>query len=272
MVRYGWRMDAMPQPVGDLLRDWRMRRHFSQLDLAADAGVSARHISFLETGRARPSREMLLRIAERLDVPLRERNRLLLAAGYAPVYQERMLDDPAMAAARAAVDLVLAGHEPFPALAIDARWTLIAANRAIAPLIEGAAPELLAPPVNVLRLTLHPAGLASRITNFAQLRAHLLERLERQAERTADPAVWELLDELRGYPAEGADRRERTAGLTVSDLVVPMRLQTAHGLLTFLSTTTVFGSPLEITLAELAIESFFPADDATRDILRQLAP
>jgi transcriptional regulator with XRE-family HTH domain len=265
-------MSTATRPVGDLLRDWRLRRRLSQLDLATEAEISARHVSFVENGRARPSREMLLRLADQLDIPLRERNRLLLAAGYAPIYPERTLDDPAMHAAREAVDLVLAGHEPFPALAIDANWTLIAANRAVAPLLEGIAPELLEPPVNVMRLSLHPDGLAPRIMNLVQLRGHLLERLERQAELTANPAANALLEELRGYDP-GRVSRPRKPGNepAVTDIVVPMRLQTPHGILTFITTTTVFGTPLDITLAELAIESFFPADPQTHAVLRRLA-
>lgn len=265
-------MSTATRPVGDLLRDWRLRRHLSQLDLATDAEVSARHVSFVENGRARPSREMLLRLADQLEIPLRERNRLLLAAGYAPIYPERPLDDPALRAAREAVDLVLAGHEPFPALAIDADWTLMAANRAIALLLDGIAPELLEPPVNVMRLALHPDGLAPRIMNLAQLRSHLLERLERQAELTASSAATALLDELRSYdPGQVSAPRKSGYEPTVTDIVVPLRLQTPHGILTFITTTTVFGTPLDITLAELAIESFFPADPRTHEVLRRLA-
>jgi transcriptional regulator with XRE-family HTH domain len=144
--------------IGDHLREWRQRRRLSQMDLALDAEISTRHLSFLETGRARPSRDMVLRLAERLEVPLRERNVLLLAAGFAPVFGERRLDDPALAPARAAVDLVLKGHEPYPAVAIDRHWTLVAANAAIPPLLAGVDPGLLEPPVNVLRLSLHPTG------------------------------------------------------------------------------------------------------------------
>src|SRR5215510_11240167 len=191
------------QPVGSLLRKCRERRRLSQLDLACEAEISTRHLSFLETGRSAPSREMVLRLSERLDVPLRDRNALLIAAGYAPVYPERPLDDPALQSARKAVDLVLAGHEPYPALAIDRHWTIIASNNAIPPLLAGADPSLLRPPVNALRLSLHPAGLAPRIANLAEWRSHLLARLQRQIEVTADPVLQELLNELRGYPAPG---------------------------------------------------------------------
>ena len=259
-------------PVGELLRGWRQRRRLSQLDLAAEADVSARHVSFLETGRAQPSREMLLRLAERLEVPLRGRNALLMAAGYAPIYPERSLDDPALAAARKAVDLVLAGHEPYPALAVDRQWTLVAANRAVQPLLAGIEPELLRPPVSVLRLSLHPAGLAPRIANLAQWRSHLLERLRRQVEASADPGLTELLAELEGYPAPGADGADRPRrDLYDAGVVVPLRLRTEAGLLAFFSTTTIFGTPVDVTLAELAIESFFPADAETAEALRRLA-
>jgi transcriptional regulator with XRE-family HTH domain len=261
-----------PRPVGALLRDWRQRRRLSQLDLALEADVSARHVSFLETGRARPSREMLLRLAERLDVPLRERNALLVAGGYAPVYPERSLDDPALKVARQAVELVLTGHEPYPALAVDRHWTLVAANRALAPLLEGVGAELLQPPVNVLRVSLHPAGLAPRIANWAQWRTHVLERLRLQVELSADPTLANLLKELRGYPApagrsEAGPRRD----LYEAGVVVPLRLQTEHGLLAFFSTTTIFGTPVDVTLAELAIEAFFPADPVTAETLQRVA-
>lgn len=261
-------------PVGELIRGWRQRRRLSQMDLGFEAEVSARHISFLETGRSRPSREMLLRLAERLDVPLRDRNGLLLAAGFAPIHPERSLDDPALRSVRQAVDLVLAGHEPFPALAVDRHWTLVSANRAVPPLLVGAAPDLLRPPVNVLRLSLHPAGLAPRIANLAQWRGHLLERLRSQADLTADPTLAALLAELEGYPAPDppADRTpERGPDRDLAGIVVPLRLRTGHGELALFGMTTLFGTPLDVTLAELAIESFFPADPATADVLRQIA-
>lgn len=239
--------------------------------LANESDVSARHLSFLETGRARPSREMLLRLAERLNVPLREQNTLLTAGGFAPVYAERPLDDPALAEAKKAVNLVLAGHEPYPALAIDRHWTLVAANRAVQTLMTGAAPELLAPPINVFRLTLHPAGLASRIVNFPQLRAHLLGRLRSQVEVSADPVLAALLDELTALPIIAGAGGGETPRPSEPPVVIPLRLRTADGVLSFFSTTTVFGTPVDITLAELAIESFYPADETTAATLRRLA-
>lgn len=265
-------MGTTASAVGEQIRVWRQRRRLSQLDLATDAEISTRHLSFLETGRARPSREMVLRLAERLEVPLRERNLLLVAAGFAPVFPERRLADPALQAARRAVELVLAGHEPHPALALDRRWTMLIANRAVGPLLTGVAPSLLEPPVNVLRLSLHPQGLAARIRNFSEWRAHLLARLRRQIELTADPALIDLLGELRGYPAPGG----RPSGSAPSHdpaaaVAVPFRLASEHGDLAFLSTTTMFGTPVEITLAELVVESFFPADATTAEAMRRLA-
>jgi len=257
------------RPVGSVLREWRERRHLSQLALALEADVSPRHLSFLETGKARPSREMVLRLAERLEVPLRDRNILLLAAGYAPFYPERSLGDPELGAAKAAVERVLAGHEPFPALAVDRRWTLVAANRAVGPLLAGIDPALAQPPVNVLRLSLHPAGLAPRIANLAQWRAHLLDRLRRQVEQTADPTLARLLEELRALPAAGPGEPAAAGGDV--GVAIPLRLRTEHGLLSLLSTTMVFGTPVDVTLSELAIEAFFPADARTAEILRRAA-
>lgn len=259
------------QPVGELLRAWRERRRLSQMALALDAEVSTRHLSFLETGRARPSREMLLRLAEHLAVPLRERNALLLAAGYAPAHPERPLDDPALAAAREAAARVLAGHEPYPALAIDREWTLVAANRAVAPLLAGVAPSLLRPPVNILRLALHPKGLASRTVNLPEWRAHLLSRLERQIAVSADSGLARLLDELRAYPApEGiAVSEEEPSGM--AGVAVPFQVRAERGVLGFLSTTMVFGTPVDVTLSELAIEAFFPIDTRTAEAMRDLA-
>lgn len=257
---------ALMRNVGEQLRDWRQRRRLSQLDLAGLADISPRHLSFVETGRSVPSRAMLLRLSDRLDVPLRERNTLFIAAGYAPVYSERRIDDPSLDEARRAIDLVLRGHEPYPALAVDRHWQLQAANRALAPLLAGVAPELLVPPVNVLRLSLHPDGVAPRILNLGQWRAHLLHRLDRQVEATGDVTLQALQAELAAYPAPDLDEAPDPGSV-----VVPLRIRTGLGDLSFLSTTTVFGTPVEVTLSELAIESFFPADAATGQILRSAA-
>lgn len=249
--------------VGDQLRDWRQRRHLSQLDLAGLADVSSRHLSFVETGRSVPSRAMLLRLSDRLEVPLRERNALFIAAGYAPVYSERRIDDPALEQARKAIELVLRGHEPYPALAVDRHWNLQAANRALAPFLKGVSAELLKPPINVLRLSLHPDGVAPRIVNLGQWRAHLLQRLVQQIEASGDPVLKALHAELDAYPAPAAEDAPDPGAV-----VVPMRMRSEVGELSFLSTTTVFGTPVEVTLSELAIESFFPADAKTAKVLR----
>src|SRR5215831_1589112 len=193
-------MQTRARSIGGHLRDWRQRRRLSQLALACEADISARHLSFIETGRSLPSREMVLHLAQRLEVPLRERNLLLVAAGYAPVYPQRPLEDPALDAARKAVDLVLAGHEPYPALAVDRHWTIVAANNALSPLLTGVEPALLRSPVNALRVGLHPDGLAPRIANFGEWRAHLLARLHRQIDLTGDPVLAGLLNELSEYP------------------------------------------------------------------------
>jgi transcriptional regulator with XRE-family HTH domain len=261
-----------PQPVGHLLRAWRQRRRMSQLELALEAEISSKHLSFLETGRSTPSREMLLRLVEHLAVPLREQNIMLIAAGYAPVFPERPLDGPELQQARQAVDLVLAGHEPYPALAIDRHWIQVAANRAIPPLLAGADPALLHPPINVIRLSLHPAGLAPRIANYAAWRAHLLARLRRQVDVSADPVLVDLLREAAAYPAPtGPHTRTHTPLHSGSAVAVPLQLRTEVGELAFISTTTIFGTPIDITVAELAIESFFPADAATAEAMRRLA-
>jgi transcriptional regulator with XRE-family HTH domain len=259
------------RPVGTLLREWRERRRLSQFGLALDADVSARHLSFLETGKARPSREMVLRLADHLDVPLRERNALLLAAGFAPAFPDRPLDDPALRPALDAVSRVLAGHEPYPALAIDRHWTLVAANRSVSPLLVGVDPALVQPPVNVLRLSLHPQGLAPRIMNLGQWRAHLLHRLRRQIDLSGDEDLTRLFDELRAYPGARPGEPDHARG--DPGIAVPLRLRTDgdRGDLSFLSTTMVFGTPIDVSLAELAIEAFFPADEATAAALRGLA-
>ncbi|SFU39811.1 Transcriptional regulator, contains XRE-family HTH domain [Methylobacterium sp. 174MFSha1.1] len=256
-------------PPGGILRAWRRHRHLSQLDLALEAEISQRHLSCLESGRARPSRAMLLHLAERLGIPLRERNALLLAAGYAPVFVERSLDDPALAPARRAVARILDGHAPYPALAVDRHWTLIAANAAVSPLLDGVDPALLAPPVNVLRLSLHPGGLAPRILNLGEWRAHLLDRLRRQVAASGDPVLARLADELADYSAPPGAPSGDGSG---DGVAVPLVLALPAGRLSLLSTTTVFGTPVDITLSELAVEAFFPADPGTAALLHRLLP
>jgi transcriptional regulator with XRE-family HTH domain len=263
-------MAGSARSFGDLLREWRRRRRLSQLDLACDAEISTRHLSFLETGRASPSREMLLRLAERLEVPIRDRNVLLAAGGFAPIYRERRLDDPDMLVVRDSIDALLAAQEPNPALAIDRHWTLVAANRAVQHLIAGVDPLLMHPPVNVLRLSLHPAGLAPRIANLREWREHVISRLRRQIELSGDSMLHDLLEEIRDYPLPrhpGAPRPSQG----IDSIAVPFRLATIDGTLSFLSTTTVFGTPVDVTLSEIAIESFFPADAETAAIMRRIA-
>jgi transcriptional regulator with XRE-family HTH domain len=256
------------RPVGELLRQWRERRRLSQLDLALLADTSTRHLSFVETGRSRPSRGMLLRLAERLELPLRERNHLLLAGGYAPAFGQAPLDAPEMAGVRAALRQVLAGHEPYPAVVVDRAWNLVDANAAVAALVAGADPALLAPPANVLRLSLHPDGMAPRIANLGEWRAHLLGRLRRQIDLTADPGLAELHEELRAYPCDQPEPDVELPG--PGDVVVPLRFRHGDRELSMLSILASFGTPLDVTVAELSIESFFPADAATGAALRDL--
>ena len=263
-------MNGTANAVGDLIREWRARRRMSQLDLAAETDISQRHLSFVESGRAAPSRDMVIRLADGLDVPLRQRNRMLLAAGFAPHYSERPLADPSLSPALETVKLVLKGHEPFPAFAVDSHWTMVAANDAVAPLIAGVEdPALLQAPVNVLRLCLHPGGLAPRIANLAEWRAHLLARLKRQNEIYADPLLEELEEELRGYPGGVSQGRiVHDEGTAIAHL---LRLKAEKDVLSFIGTITVFGTALDVTLSELAIESFFPADPETAAHLTRLA-
>lgn len=250
-----------PTPsVGALIRDWRQRRRMSQLDLACEADISTRHLSFLETGRSAPSRDMVLRLADRLEAPLRIRNNMLLAAGYAPAFAERPLNDPMLGAARQALDRLLKAHEPFPALAADRAWNLVAANGAIAPLVEGVSPALLQPPVNLMRLTLHPQGMAPRIENFGQWRAHLLHRLRRQAELAADDGLSALVAEITAFPAPNHDHHDDPPA---DLLAVPLRIKSPLGPLSFWSATMVFDAPLDVTLSELILETFLPADAET---------
>ena len=253
--------------VGGLLREWRQRRRLSQLDLALEAGISTRHLSFVETGRSRPSTEMVLHLAEQLDVPLRDRNQLLLAAGHAPVFGQRGLDEPEMEPVRDALALILDGHSPYPALVVDRHWGLVMANEAVGVLIAGCAPELLEPPVNVLRLSLHPDGMAPQIVNFGQWRAHLLDRLGREFVTTGDPALAALHEELAALPgARTGEALESHAG----DIAVPLRIRVGNAELSFISTVTTFGTATDVTLAELSVEAFYPVDTSTAEALATL--
>jgi transcriptional regulator with XRE-family HTH domain len=262
-------MNIQHRPVGEHLKAWRQRRRKSQLDLACQADISTRHLSFVETGRALPSREMILHLAEELEVPMRERNLLLVAAGYAPMFPERKLDDPAMQAARAAIDLLLEGQKPYPAFAIDRHWQIVASNRALQVLYEGVAPHLLEPPVNGVRLMLHPDGMAPNIVNLGEWHEHMLVRLRQQVEITADPVLVDLLREASEYPAPEADAPARAPGDT--PIIMQLKMQTSAGLLSLFTTTMVFGSPVDVTLSELAIECCFAADAETDAIVRRLA-
>ena len=253
---------ATAPDVGRLLRDWRRRRRLSQLDLSLQAEVSARHVSFVETGRARPSREMVLHLADQLDVPLRERNALLLAAGFAPAYTEHRLDDAAMVAVRDAVDVVLAAYEPHPALVVDRRWHLVAGNHGVDLLVAGARADLLEAPVNVLRLSLHPQGVAPRIANLAQWRTHVLHRLAHDARSSGDPFLEDLHRELAVLPGD-LDTSIPTG------VAVPLRLRHDSGELSFISTVTTFGGATDLTAAELSIEAFLPLDAHTAAVLRR---
>ena len=251
--------------VGDLLREWRQRRRLSQLDLAGEVEISTRHLSFVETGRAAPSRGVLIRLTERLDVPLRTRNQMLHAAGFAALYPERSLAAPDMHVARRTVHAILEAHAPFPALAVDRHWTLVASNAAVMSLLVGVDATLLTPPVNVLRLSLHPAGLAQRIDNLGEWRAHLIHRLQQQIDRSGDAVLVALLEELSRYPS----RASAGPSNDLAGIAVPLRLR-SPGIaapLSMISTTTVFGSPVDVTLSELALECFYPADEATRAAL-----
>ncbi|MEU3167279.1 helix-turn-helix transcriptional regulator [Streptosporangium sp. NPDC006930] len=240
--------------VGELLRQWRHRRRLSQLDLAIAADVSARHVSLVETGRSHPSAEMILRLAEQLDVPLRERNRLLLTAGFAPRYTERPLDQEALSAAWGAIERVLRAHEPYPALAVDRRWNIVMSNRTIDPFLAGVAPDLLAPPINMVRLGLDPRGLAPHIVNLAQVRALLRIRITRQLATAPDPELTALYEDLL------APHSEETSKPVESEVAIPMIFNFGGRELRLFSTTTTFGTPMDITLDEVAIESYYPAD------------
>jgi transcriptional regulator with XRE-family HTH domain len=253
-----------PAPVGQLLREWRERRRLSQLDLSIQADISTRHLSFVETGRSRPTPEMILRLTEQLEVPLRERNQLLLAGGYAPAYPQHGLDEPELASVRAALRQVLHGHEPYPAVVINRWWDMVDSNTAIGMLVQGCAAHLLEPPANVLRLSLHPDGLAPRIVNLAQWRAHLLEQVHRRAGQTGDERLRKLEDELRGYPGGRAEQPAAT------DVVLPLRLRHGDRELSMFSIEARVGTATDVTVEELSIETFYPADAETAAALRAL--
>jgi len=259
---------ALPEgapSAGALLREWRQRRNLSQLELATRSAVSVRHLSFIETGRARPSREMVLYLAERLDVPLRERNHLLLAAGFAPVFGERSLEESEMAAVREALERFLSAHEPYPAVVVDRRWNIVAANRGVAYVTRGVAPELLALPANALRIALHPDGMAPRISNLAEWSRYLLARLRRAIEATRDPGLESLYQELVAYPGVTPD--DRASPADPNDVLLMHELQLDDRRLTLFSTLTTFGTARDLTLAELTIEAFYPADPQTTEAL-----
>jgi transcriptional regulator with XRE-family HTH domain len=255
------------QTVGGMVRSWRELRRFSQLELAMEAEVSQRHLSFIESGRAAPSREMVLRLAEHLEIPFRERNAMLLAAGYSPVFRDRPLEDPTLSHAKAALETLLRAHEPYPALIVDRHWNIVSANRALAPLLEGVDSELLKPPANALRISLHPRGLAPKIVNLTEWRQYLLDRLRRQFRISRDPALDTLLKDLSGYPFSSSERLSNFNDSLANEVAILLRLKTPKGVLSFLSTVTVFGTPVEITLSEVTLEAFYPADQETARIL-----
>jgi transcriptional regulator with XRE-family HTH domain len=258
--------------VGDLIKDWRTRRRRSQMDLALDAGVSTRHLSFVETGRARPSPELVLSLAHHLDVPLRERNSLLLAAGYAPRFSQTPIDDPSMHRVRASMQRLLDAHDPYPGVVIDRQWNVVLTNRAAMGLTDGVDPTLLGPPMNVYRLCLHPDGLAARTTNFTDWAAYLLQQLRRSITLSGDPALQAILDEVMAYPnvARIAPLAE-IAAWEDPPLLVPFRFETPLGEISLFTTITTFGTPLDVTIDEIAVELFFPSDDASDTLLRAAA-
>jgi len=271
---YYWGMvqqafSSRPQRVGDLIKDWRTRRRMSQLDLALEAGVSQRHLSFVESGRSSPSRDMVETLCEHLELPLRERNVVLLSAGFAPAYAERRLSDPSMAAARSAVELVLKAHEPNPALAVDRWWNLVMANASVGPLLSLIEDKtLLEGQANVLRMSLHPGGLARNILNLGQWKAHILWRLGQQIAATCDARLIALEKELAAYPAPAAVRRERDEADAIA---LNLDLKVGPQVLSFITTTTIFGTPADVTLSELCLETFFPANAETAAAMKALA-
>ncbi|MDL5204760.1 helix-turn-helix transcriptional regulator [Streptomyces sp. ALI-76-A] len=260
------------QGIGPLLRAWRERRRVSQLELALRADSSARHISFVETGRSRPSEELLLRLAEHLDVPVRERNALLLAAGYAPRYPETPLDDPALDALREGMERLIQGYEPYPALVVDALYNVVVANRGILMLLDGVSPSLLTRPLNAMRLTLHPEGLAPRIRNLREWRGHLLDQMGRQIALHRSPELRALYEEVAAYPVPEEGAEEEPGGEPVPYFALPMRIEHEGRTLSFISSIATFNTPMDVTVAELAIETLLPADPATVKYLHSLLP
>jgi transcriptional regulator with XRE-family HTH domain len=254
--------------VGVLLRQWREHRRLSQLDLANNAEISARHLSFLETGRSNPSREMIVRLSQELQIPLRQRNTLLNAGGYAEMYPERRLGDPALNVVGNIVKVVLSGHEPNPAMAIDHRWNILATNRMSEILLRNVDPSLRQPPMNAMRLGLHPAGLAPYIRNFAEWRAHAIVNLKRRIELTADRELVQLLNEVQGYPF--ANTKEQRVQAVKDDFAITLEIETSKGIVNLLTTTMVFGTPKDVMVSELAIECFFPPDEQSAKTLREL--
>ncbi|MBT2397158.1 helix-turn-helix domain-containing protein [Streptomyces sp. ISL-100] len=265
---------AVDKGVGALLRGWREQRRLSQLELALRADSSARHISFIETGRSRPSQEMVLRLAEHLDVPVRERNALLLAAGYAPQYTETPLDDPSLAALREGIERLLVGYEPYPAVVVDGSYTVVAANRGMTMLLDGLPEHLLTPPLNAMRITLHPEGLASRIRNLREWRGHLMEQMERQIALARSPALRAVYDEVAAYPVPEPDAADaqRPADPPYPYFALPLQVEHDGQVLSFISSISTFNTPMDVTVAELAIETFLPADPTTVKYLQSLAP
>ncbi|SED99926.1 DNA-binding transcriptional regulator, XRE-family HTH domain [Streptomyces sp. 2224.1] len=257
--------------VGSLLREWRDRRRISQLELALRADSSARHISFIETGRSRPSQEMVLRLAEHLDVPVRERNALLIAAGYAPTFPETPLDDPSMAALRSGMERLLTGYEPFPALVVDGTYHVQAANRGVTLLLDGIAPALLQPPMNSMRLTMHPDGLAPRIRNYLEWRSHLLAQMERQLALMRSARLRALYDEVIAYPLPPGGHETAAFG-EHAPFALPMMLEHHNTVLSFISTIATFNTPMDVTVSELAVETLLPADPQTAAYLRETGP
>lgn len=252
-------------PVGQQIRQWRERRRLSQMALALEADISPRHLSFIETGRSQPSPATIDRLAEQLDVPFRAKNGMLTAAGFAARHGERPLDDPEMQRARVSVEHILKGHMPFPAIAVDRHWNIVSMNAATSFLTEQISAAMLAPPINAIRLALHPDGLAPQVVNLAEWHAHVLEQLDRQIAASADAGLIALREEVAGYPHEGG---EEAAPADADRIWLPLVLETTAGRMAFISTITIFGTPVDVTLAELAIEAFYPADDETAEKLQ----